>query len=138
MHTRAAARLATLIKTQALGGTMSTLERELDILIIGAGQAGLAAGYYLRQTPYRFQLIESHPRIGESWRQRYDSLMLFTPRAYSALPGHTLSGERAGYPTKDELADYLEDYARHFALPVVVGTSIQRLERTVAGFRAST
>ena len=117
---------------------MSTLERELDILIIGAGQAGLAAGYYLRQTPYRFQLVESHPRIGESWRQRYDSLILFTPRAYSALPGHALSGERAGYPTKDELADYLEDYARHFALPVVVGTSIQRLERTAAGFRAST
>jgi putative flavoprotein involved in K+ transport len=87
---------------------MSTLERKLDILIIGAGQAGLAAGYYLRQTPYRFQLVESHPRIGESWRQRYDSLILFTPRAYSALPGHALSGEREGYPTKDELADYLE------------------------------
>jgi putative flavoprotein involved in K+ transport len=117
---------------------MSTLERSLDILIIGAGQAGLAAGYYLRQTPYRFQLVESHSRIGESWRQRYDSLVLFTPRTYSALPGRALSGEREGYPTKDELADYLEDYARHFALPVVVSTSVQRLERTAVGFRAYT
>jgi putative flavoprotein involved in K+ transport len=102
---------------------MTTLERSLDILIIGAGQAGLAAGYYLRQTPYRFQLVESHSRIGESWRQRYDSLILFTPRAYSALPGRAFSGESEGYPTKDQLADYLEDYARHFALPVVVSTS---------------
>lgn len=80
---------------------MNTLERSLDILVIGAGQA---AGYYLRQTPYRFQLIESHPRVGESWRRRYASLMLFTPRRYSALPGRVLAGERAGYPTKDELA----------------------------------
>ena len=78
---------------------MSTLEREVDILVIGAGQAGLAAGYYLRQTPYRFQLVESHPRIGESWRQRSDSLILFTPRAYSALPGRALSGDPEGYPT---------------------------------------
>ena len=117
---------------------MNTLERSLDILVIGAGQAGLAAGYYLRQTPYRFQLVESRPRVGESWRRRYDSLMLFTPRAYSALPGRALAGERAGYPTKDELADYLEDYARHFALPVVMSTSIQRLERNGAGFRAYT
>ena len=117
---------------------MNTLEHELDILVIGAGQAGLAAGYYLRQTPYRFQLVESHPRIGESWRRRYDSLMLFTPRRYSALPGHVLAGESEGYPTKDELADYLEDYARHFALPVIMSTSIQRLERNGAGFRAYT
>jgi cation diffusion facilitator CzcD-associated flavoprotein CzcO len=68
---------------------MTTHECSLDILIIGAGQAGLAAGYYLRQTPYRFQLIESHSRIGESWRQRYDSLILFTVRSpfvRSALP----------------------------------------------------
>src|SRR5207249_10992658 len=109
------------------GGSMTTLEREVDILIIGAGQAGLAAGYYLRQTPYRFQLVDSHSRIGESWRQRYDSLVLFTPRRYSALPGRALSGDPEGYPTKAELADYLDDYARHFALPVVMGTAIQRL-----------
>ena len=66
---------------------MTTGHQPLDILIIGAGQAGLALGYHLKQTPLRFELVEGHRRIGDSWRKRYDSLELFTPRSYSALPG---------------------------------------------------
>jgi putative flavoprotein involved in K+ transport len=110
----------------------------LDTLIIGAGQAGLALGYHLKKTPLRFQLVEGHRRIGDSWRKRYESLVLFTPRAYSALPGLKVPGDPEGYPTKDELADYLESYASHFELPVLVDTSIQRLERTEESFRATT
>ena len=117
---------------------MTTRNQTLDVLIIGAGQAGLALGYHLKQTPLRFQLVEGHRRIGESWRKRNESLVLFTPRAYSALPGLPVPGDPEGYPTKDELADYLERYARHFELPVLVDTSIQRLERTDEGFRATT
>jgi putative flavoprotein involved in K+ transport len=64
----------------------------LDVLIIGAGQAGLALGYHLQHTALRFQIVERHERIGESWRARYDSLVLFTPRRYSALPGLVLTG----------------------------------------------
>jgi putative flavoprotein involved in K+ transport len=86
----------------------------------------------------RFQLVEGHKRIGDSWRKRYDSLVLFTPRAYSALPGLTVPGDPEGYPTKDEMADYLESYASHFKLPVLVDARIQRLERTDEGFRATT
>jgi putative flavoprotein involved in K+ transport len=110
----------------------------LDVLIIGGGQAGLAMGYHLRQTPLSFQLMESHARLGDSWRKRYDSLVLFTPRGYSALPGLALSGEPEGYADKDELADYLESYARHFDLPVTLGTGIQRLERQNGKFAATT
>ena len=96
----------------------------LDVLIIGAGQAGLTLGYHLQKTPLSFQLVERHEDIGASWRERYDSLVLFTPRAYSALPGLALDGAQDGYPGKDEVADYLAKYARHFDLPVRTGTSI--------------
>src|SRR5919201_453150 len=109
----------------------------MDVLIIGAGQAGLALGYYLRQTPLRFQLVERNQRIGDSWRRRYDALELFTPRTYSALPGLALAGDPDGYPGKDEVAAYLEAYARHLDLPVLLGTGIQSLERHKEGFRAT-
>jgi cation diffusion facilitator CzcD-associated flavoprotein CzcO len=114
---------------------MATHNSTLDILVVGVGQAGLALGYHLKATPLRFQLVEGHPRIGDSWRQRYDSLVLFTPRAYSALPGLAVPGDLEGYPTRDEIADYLESYARHFALPVLVvgdGASGRQMARELA------
>lgn len=110
----------------------------LDVLIIGAGQAGLALGYHLQKTRLRFQLVERHDHIGASWRERYDSLVLFTPRAYSALPGLALDGDQDGYPGKDEIADYLAKYARHFDLPIITGTIIQSLEPHNGGYRATT
>ncbi|HMO59335.1 MAG TPA: NAD(P)/FAD-dependent oxidoreductase [Roseiflexaceae bacterium] len=108
----------------------------LDVLVIGAGQAGLAMGYQLRNTPLQYQLLDSHARIGESWRRRFDSLVLFSPRAYSALPGLALPGDPQGCPTKDEVADYLATYAQHFDLAVVPNTTISRLELSAHGFRA--
>jgi putative flavoprotein involved in K+ transport len=112
--------------------------RTLDVLVIGAGQAGLALGYHLKRTPFRFQIVDRHARVGDSWRNRYASLVLFTPRAYSALPGLAVPGDPDGFPTKDEMADYLETYAAHFDLPVVLGSGIRRLERPDGGFRAIT
>jgi putative flavoprotein involved in K+ transport len=117
---------------------MTRLAPTLDVLVIGAGQAGLALGYHLRTTSLRFQFVDRHARVGDSWRDRYDSLVLFTPRAYSGLPGLPVPGDPEGYPTKDELGDYLERYAVHFELPVVLGTSISRLERGDDGFQVTT
>jgi putative flavoprotein involved in K+ transport len=111
---------------------------DLDVLVIGGGQAGLAMGYCLRQTGHRFQIVERNPRLGDSWRNRYDSLVLFTPRAYSALPGLPLEGHPDGYPGKDEVADYLERYATHFDLPVLLETGIRSLTRVNGAFRART
>jgi putative flavoprotein involved in K+ transport len=110
----------------------------LDILVVGGGQAALALGYHLRHLPYRFQLVERHQRIGESWRNRYDSLVLFTPRAYSSLPGLAVPGDPDGYPTKDEMADYLEMYARHFELPTLLSTGIESLRWRSDRFEATT
>lgn len=117
---------------------MATLNSQVEILITGAGQAGLALGYHLRQTSLHFQLVDGHARLGDSWRKRYDSLRLFTPRAYSALPGLALPGDALGYANKNEFADYLESYAAHFRLPVALNTNLQRLERANGQFRAIT
>ncbi len=117
---------------------MTIDNQTLDVLIIGAGQAALAMAYHLKNTPLRFQLVEGHRHLGDSWRKRYESLVLFTPRTYSALPGLSMPGDPEEYPTKDEMADYLERYASHFALPVLLNTPIRKLERTDEGFRATT
>jgi putative flavoprotein involved in K+ transport len=109
-------------------GRSSDAHRE-EVIIVGAGQAGLSMGYWLRKLQRSFLLLEAGPRIGESWRQRYDSLVLFTPRRYSALPGLALPGDPEGRPTKDELADYLHTYANHFALPIQMDTRVVDMQK---------
>ncbi|MDD7973463.1 flavin-containing monooxygenase [Roseinatronobacter alkalisoli] len=102
---------------------------DVDVLVVGGAQAGLAAGYYLAKTEHSFLIVDRHNRVGDSWRSRYDSLTLFTPRALSALPGLLLDGDPEGYPARDEFAGYLETYASHFGLPVLSGNGVTRLER---------
>jgi putative flavoprotein involved in K+ transport len=101
----------------------------LDVIVVGAGQAGLATGYLLQQANVRFLLFDGAARVGASWRGRYDSLVLFSPRSYNALPGMMMHGHPDGYPDKHEVADYLEQYARSFGLPVVLQERIAGLER---------
>jgi putative flavoprotein involved in K+ transport len=101
----------------------------IEVLVIGAGQAGLAAGYHLRKAGIDFLIVDGAERIGDSWRRRYKSLTLFTPRQFSTLPGLEMSGNREMYPTRDEFADYLESYAAAFALPVRLGARIVRLSK---------
>jgi putative flavoprotein involved in K+ transport len=98
-----------------------------DVIVIGGGQAGLSAGYHLARTGVRFLILEAHTRIGDSWRKRWDSLRLFTPAKFSGLDGMPFPAPRNYFPTKDEMADYLEAYARRFQLPVRTGVRVQRL-----------
>lgn len=100
-----------------------------DVIIVGAGQAGLAMGYYLKKRNLSFLILDKASEIGESWKERYDSLTLFTPRAYSSLPGLPLSGDQGKYPNKDEISDYLSDYAKTFSLPIEGNTYIEKLDR---------
>lgn len=96
------------------------------IIVIGAGQAGLAAGRELRLSGHDVLLLEAHTRLGESWRHRWDSLRLFTPARLSALPGMSLPGGDR-YPGKEEVADYLQAYAARFELPVQLDTTVSLL-----------
>jgi putative flavoprotein involved in K+ transport len=109
-----------------------------DVLVIGAGQAGLAMGYYLKQAKLSFLILDKGSAIGESWKKRYDSLTLFTPRSYSSLPGLSLKGEEKMYPTKDEITDYLSLYANTFLLPVQLNTYITLLDKDDNCFTLST
>jgi putative flavoprotein involved in K+ transport len=100
-----------------------------DVVVIGGGQAGLAAGYHLAQTSHSFCILDAAPEVGHSWRSRWDSLRLFTSARNSALPGLELPGPDSRYPTKTEIADYLASYARHFSLPLRSGAVVERLHR---------
>lgn len=114
------------------------ISEQIDVLVIGAGQAGLAVGRWLNQAGVSFKLIDGKNRIGDSWRHRYDSLVLFSSRAYSALPDLLLTGDPAGYPRKDEIADYLERYAQVMRLPMLLNEQVTSLTRTDRGFVAHT
>ena len=98
-----------------------------DTIIIGAGQAGLATGYELSRLDADFAILDGAARVGESWRTRWDSLRLFTPAKYSALPGMVFPAPADHLPDKDEVADYLERYAERFELPVRLGTRVRTL-----------
>jgi len=111
-------------------------EPDIDVLVIGASQAGLAAGHHLSRRRLQFHVVERSRRIGDSWRCRYDSLTLFTPRALSQICGHPQTGEAYGYPTRDEFADYLEAFARQAPLTVTLGVGVMVLEQAARGFRA--
>ncbi|UVJ41625.1 NAD(P)/FAD-dependent oxidoreductase [Arthrobacter sp. CJ23] len=99
----------------------------LDTIIVGGGQAGLALGYFLARQGRDFAILDAHQRVGDAWRQRWDSLRLFTPAKYDGLPGLPFPGDRLSFPAKDEVADYLEAYAGRFNLPVHLGVRVDHL-----------
>jgi putative flavoprotein involved in K+ transport len=109
-------------------------DQEIGTVVVGGSQAGLAAGYYLSRRDLPFVIIDEHERVGDAWRSRWDSLRLFTPGRYNALPGMPFPGSTFSYPTKDELAHYLEAYARRFELPVRTGVKAQKLRKVRARF----
>jgi putative flavoprotein involved in K+ transport len=100
-----------------------------DTVVIGAGQAGLAAGYHLSQRGADFVILEAAARLGDTWRKRWDSLHVLTSAAFTGLPGLPFPTADSHLPRKDELADYLEGYAAHFALPVRLNTRVESLRR---------
>lgn len=101
----------------------------LDVLVIGAGQAGLAMGRALVQQALDFLIVDAAGEIGESWRSRWDSLVLFTPAQYDSLPGMPFPAAPDTYPTKDDVADYLAAYAERFTLPVRLNAPITGVRR---------
>jgi putative flavoprotein involved in K+ transport len=105
-------------------------EQQLETVVIGGSQAGLAVGYYLKQRQLPFVILDENDRIGDAWRKRWDSLRLFTPGRYDGLPGMAFPGSPWAYPTKDETADYLEAYARAFELPVRTGVKVDRVAKS--------
>jgi len=100
-----------------------------QVVVIGGGQAGLSVGYCLARRGVSFVILDAYPRIGDAWRKRWDSLRLFTPAKYDGLIGLPFPAPPFSFPTKDEMADYLEAYAKHFDLPVRTGVRVERVSR---------
>jgi putative flavoprotein involved in K+ transport len=109
-----------------------------DTIVIGAGQAGLATGYYLQQAGHRFLILEAGNEPGGSWPHFYDSLSLNSTARYSSLPGLPFPGQPDRYPRRDEAVAYLRNYAAHFALPIVTGARVIKVEHSGRFFRVIT
>lgn len=114
--------------------TMDHTALRYNTIVIGGGQAGLATGYYLKQQGLDFVILDANERTGDSWRKRWDSLRLFTPARFDSLPGMPFPARRHKFPTKDEMADYLEAYVAHFDLPVRPGVRVDCLTRQGSRF----
>jgi putative flavoprotein involved in K+ transport len=119
----------------ALNSSASSASREhYEVVVVGAGQAGLTIGYFLARQGLRFVILERAGQIAPAWRERWDSLTLFTPRRYSALPGLPFPGDPDGYPTRDEVIAYLERYAGNFELPIELKSDVKGLEGREGSF----
>jgi putative flavoprotein involved in K+ transport len=105
-----------------------------DTIVIGGGQAGLSVGHHLAKRNLRFVILDENERVGDSWRNRWDSLRLFTPAHFNGLPGMPFDAPRWSFPTKDEMGDYLEAYAERFSLPVRTGVRVKSVTQENGSF----
>jgi len=119
-------------------GTGGPGDRALDVLVVGGSQAGLAIAWHLARQGLRYAVLEAGPEIGHAWRSRWDSLTLFTPAQYDALPGMPFPAPADTYPTKDPVAGYLQAYASALEVPVRLNARVTSLSRTEEGFEART
>ncbi|MBX3132916.1 MAG: NAD(P)-binding domain-containing protein [Gemmatimonadaceae bacterium] len=102
---------------------------DLDVAVIGGGQAALAAGYFLRRSGLSFQLLDAEPEPGGAWRHTWPSLRLFSPARWSSLPGWLMPPTSATYPTRDEALAYLAAYEQRYELPVRRPVRVRSVER---------
>ena len=105
-----------------------------EVIVIGGGQAGLAIGYFLAQQGRRFTILDAAHAPAAAWRDRWESLVLFTPVRYDSLPGRAFPGDPDSYPRRDDVVDYLDDYARHFELPVELDSRVRSIRQGEAGY----
>jgi putative flavoprotein involved in K+ transport len=110
----------------------------LDVVVVGGSQAGLAMAWHLARQGLRFVVLEAGPEVGHTWRSRWDSLKLFTPAQYDALPGMAFPAPADTYPTKDPVADYLQAYAAAFDLPIRLNAQVTDLRRVGDDFEVRT
>jgi putative flavoprotein involved in K+ transport len=121
--------------TTGAAGRRGTTER-VSTLVIGGGQAGLSVGYHLARRGLPSLIVDAGDRVGDAWRRRWDSLRLFTPARFDGLDGMPFPAPAFSFPTKDDMADYLETYAERFQLPVRTGVRVERLHRDGGRFVA--
>lgn len=109
-----------------------------QVVVIGGGQAGLAAGYFLRRQGLDFEILDAHDRPGGSWPEAWDSLRLFSPAAMSSLPGWPMPPSAGGYPARDHVVEYLTAYEQRYGLPVQRPVRVTDVLRATGGLSVRT
>ena len=112
------------------------MRADVEVLVIGAGHAGLSVAWQLRRLGRALLLVDANPRVGDAWRMRWDSLVLFTPRELNALPGLRFPRGPTPFPGKDEVAEYQERYAAEMKLPLRLGARVRTLRHRDGCFAA--
>jgi len=115
-----------------------TAADRLEVIVIGGGQAGLAAGYHLAKLGLDYFILDDGARVGDPWRRRWDSLRLFTPARINGLPGAPFPAAPGAIVTKDQVADYLESYAKRFGLRIRLGVRVETLTREGGSYEVKT
>ena len=113
---------------------MSAATERVETVIVGAGQAGLSTGYHLARRGRQCVIVDEQPRLGDNWRRHYDSLRLYSPARLCGLPGMAFPASPWTFPAKDQMADYVEQYANTWELPVRGGTRVERVSRNGGGY----
>lgn len=106
---------------------------DYEVIIIGGGQAGLAMGYALKQKNISYVILDENEQAGNSWRKRYDSLRLLTPRNYSQLHQTPFKGDPNGFPHKDEVASYLADFQIENDISIIYKQKVTKLSQDDSG-----
>ena len=101
----------------------------LDVAVIGGGQAGLAAGFYLRRSGREFAIFDAQEEPGGAWPHMWESLRLFSPARYSSLPGWPMPPWNHGYPPAAHVVDYLTAYEKRYDLPIHRPVRIRAVHR---------
>src|SRR5438270_10553103 len=117
---------------------MTRMPEHRDVVVVGGGQAGLAIGHHLAKQDLNFTILEAARQPAAAWRQRWDSLRLFTPVRYDSLPGRPFPGNPDSYPGRDDVVAYLTDYAERFALPVELSSPVGAVEPADGGYLVET
>jgi putative flavoprotein involved in K+ transport len=118
------------VAAEVHGGTTGIMTQRVDVVVVGGGQAGLAVGYHLRRQGLDFTVLDADPAPGGAWQHMWDSLHLFSPAAYSSLPGRLMPAQPGEtYPDADHVVDYLTDYEKRYDLPVQHGTRVEAVRR---------
>ncbi|MFE5936703.1 ArsO family NAD(P)H-dependent flavin-containing monooxygenase [Streptomyces sp. NPDC056470] len=115
------------------------MTQAVDVVVIGGGQAGLAAGYHLRRLGLDFLVLDVQAHPGGAWRHTWDSLHLFSPAAYSSLPGRLMPPQPGEtHPDADHVVAYLTDYEQRYELPVVRSVRVEAVRRDGEYLRVET
>jgi putative flavoprotein involved in K+ transport len=117
---------------------MGKIKNRWSVIIIGGGQAGLAAGFFLKQKKSDFIILDENEQVGDSWKKRWDSLHLFTPSQYDGLPGMKFPLRKNSFPGKDEMADYLAEYTAKFRLPVHSSVRVKKISYSEGAYKLDT